>query len=408
MHTRWKRNFGLDIFQALPHGVLETMAATFVIVIANKVFGFGPVEKIIITASPPIGFFVSLFLVPLVRRIQLSVNKAAAISWGIGAVGFIIAALANSHGVLFLLGTLIATISLTMTIPLIAQVHRKLYPDDIRGTLFSIGGLVRSLIAGVFAWAAGRWLDDQGLDYSPLFYLFAVCCLLKGVSLLMMDEVKLRDSKKFSIFESFKHVKHDAAFRKLLITWMLLGFGNLICMVLFVDYITDPDFGYNFDSEKAALITSTIPMAVFVVLIVPWGLFFDKVPFYRLRVFINVFFAAGILIYFLGNGFWALAIGKALHAIGKSGGKVVWSLWVTKFASEEHVSEYMSVHTFLTGVRGILSPVIAFGVIWAYGPGAVQVLAVVGAGLIVLSSIMLIPELLKEAEEQKSICSSER
>ena len=41
----WKKNFGLDLFQALPHGMVETMVLTFAMVIANKVFNFGTVEK---------------------------------------------------------------------------------------------------------------------------------------------------------------------------------------------------------------------------------------------------------------------------------------------------------------------------------------------------------------------------
>ena len=75
---RWKRTFVIDLFQALPHGAVETMAATFAMVLANKVYGFGAVEKIAITAASAIGFFVSLFLVPVVRRVGFSVNAAAA------------------------------------------------------------------------------------------------------------------------------------------------------------------------------------------------------------------------------------------------------------------------------------------------------------------------------------------
>ena len=103
-----------------------------------------------------------------------------------------------------------------------------------------------------------------------------------------------------------------------------------------------------------------------------------------------MFFVIGILVYFLGSGFWALAIGMAFHAVGKSGGKVLWSLWVTRFAEAEHVSEYMSVHTFLTGVRGLLAPVIAFSIVGTMGPSSVTMIAIVGACLIMVSSLHLL------------------
>ena len=51
---------------------------------------------------------------------------------------------------------------------------------------------------------------------------------------------------------------------------------------------------------------------------------------------------------------------KTLKAtISGAGADVAWSLWVTKFAPPERVADYMSVHTFFTGVRGFLAPVTA-------------------------------------------------
>ena len=80
----------------------------------------------------------------------------------------------------------------------------------------------------------------------------------------------------------------------------------------------------------------------------------------------------------------------ALHGIGKSGGTVLWSLWTTKFAPVEHVSEYMSVHTLFTGIRGVISAYLAFVIAQSFGPSNVSI---VGAICILISSLMLLPEL---------------
>ena len=82
----------------------------------------------------------------------------------------------------------------------------------------------------------------------------------------------------------------------------------------------------------------------------------------------------------------------ALHGMGKAGGNVIWSLWVTKFAPAESVGEYMSVHTCLTGVRGIATAFIAFPLILWIGPFGV---GMIGAGLILLSSLWLMPEVIQ-------------
>ncbi|NDF01570.1 MAG: hypothetical protein EB034_25395, partial [Verrucomicrobia bacterium] len=48
-----------------------------------------------------------------------------------------------------------------------------------------------------------------------------------------------------------------------------------------------------------------------------------------------------------------MALGAVIFGVSNAGGDVAWSLWVTKFAPPERVADYMSVHTFFTGVRGV-------------------------------------------------------
>jgi len=92
----------------------------------------------------------------------------------------------------------------------------------------------------------------------------------------------------------------------------------------------------------------------------------------------------------MGDGLWALYIGIGLHGVAKAGGNVAWSLWVTKFASADNVAEYMSVHTFLTGCRGVIAPFIAFPLAASIGPAWV---GAIGAFLIFVATAMLIPDL---------------
>ena len=177
----------------------------------------------------------------------------------------------------------------------------------------------------------------------------------------------------------------------------MLGLGNLLCFALFVEFITNPDYGFTLDAKRVGFITSTIPMLAVIICVIPWGMVFDRLPFYRVRVMVNFFFLIGMLIYYLGNSYFTLCLGMVFHGIGRSGGNVLWSLWVTRFANEDNVGEYMSVHTSLTGLRGTLAPVIAFSVAGIMGPSTV---ALAGAALIVISSLMLIPEMRAESKAQ--------
>ena len=64
-------------------------------------------------------------------------------------------------------------------------------------------------------------------------------------------------------------------------------------------------------------------------------------------------------------------------------------LWVTKFAPPERVADYMSVHTFFTGVRGVVAPAVAFHLI---GTLPMATLGWISAALIGGSMLMLLTE----------------
>ena len=73
-----------------------------------------------------------------------------------------------------------------------------------------------------------------------------------------------------------------------------------------------------------------------------------------------------------------------------AGADVAWSLWVTKFAPPDRVADYMAVHTFFTGVRGVLAPLAAFYLI---GVMPLYVLGWISVGLILIGSSFLLPEI---------------
>ena len=389
-----KRTFGLELIRAVPQGFIETAWSTFVMFVAISTFGAPSWMKMMIAAAASVGLLLSLFTVQIVRRLGCSVNSASVFIWSMSAIGFGTAAMAGNSLPVYAVGVCLAAVMLTVGAPLISQIYRKHYSNKVRGKLFSYAGVVRAMTGAAAGIGVGMWLARKGDDFHDLFWVYSVCCLVMAGCVFSMARVKLRKTQRLKLFDAFQHVSQDKAFRKLLGCWMLLGMGNLLCFALFVEYISNPVYGFSLDASKAGLVTSTIPMLVFLVCVVPWGMVFDRLPFYRVRVMVNVFFFVGILVYYLGGTYLSLCIGMALHGIGRSGGNILWSLWVTRFSSEDNVGEYMSVHSFLTGVRGTLAPVIAFTIAGWMGPSTV---AIAGASLILLSSLLLIPELKSEA-----------
>ncbi len=388
----WKQTFRLDLMRALPMGVVETVVTTFGILAANKYLDVPDVMKSLLVAGSGIGLLLSLFSVAIVRRLGWSVNASAAGAWVVSAVGFAIAALGQGNAVCFVGGLVLAMVAHSLSAPLLSQIYRRHYPGEIRGKLFSVVGMVRAATAALFAYGVGIALTRGWLSYVGLLWIFAGCSLLRGVFTLMMQPVVLRKAHRLRLLEAFGHLKSDRVFRKLIATWMLVGIGNLLAMALFVEYIANPRYGFGFDEARVSFISTTVPMIAFIASVMFWGMVYDKMEFYRLRVIVNGFVFLGILVYYFAPNFLWLCVGMALHGMARAGGNVIWSLWVTKFADADKVGEYMSVHTSLTGLRMIVTAFVAFPLLKSVGPVGI---GVIGASLIFISSLYLMPEVVQ-------------
>lgn len=387
------RTFRLEVLRAVPAGFIDTAATTFAIFFAIQVFDMHWAVKAAMLSAGSMGLLCSLFIVQIARRLGRPVNTLAAFIWLLSFIGFAMAAMAGDDAKLYFAGCFIAFTFLGMSSPLTSQIYRKHYSSHSRGRLFSKTAMMRASAAGLIAWLVGIWLNSRGNDFSALFWGYAVACLVMAGCVLFMAPVVLRKTVRLQWFDAFRHVSDDAPFRKLLIVWMVFGMGNLISFALFVEYISNPVYGYGYEAKNVGIITGTVPMAAFIVFVVPWGTIFDRLPFYSVRALVNVFFILGILIYFLGNGFMALCIGIGFHGVARAGGNILWTLWVTKFADSDKVVEYMSVHTFLTGARGVIAPFLAFMLATYASPTWV---ACISASLVFLSTLALVPEILEE------------
>lgn len=397
--SQQKRTFKLELLRSVPQGLVTTAATTFVIFIANRDFDMPSRMKAMMLASSSVGLLLSLFVVQWIRRSGWTVNRTAASLWGITGIGFVMAAFSGDRQWLYFTGICMGFVALGAGMPLLSQIYRKHYSDEKRGRLFSISSLLRSTVAAAAGWGFGIWL--QGSGFQMLFVTYGLSCFVMAYCVSAMAPVRLRLSNRIVWFEAFRHAGEDRPFRKLLIVWMILGLGNLISIALFVEYISNPRYGYACDADQSGFITSTIPMIAMMVGVLPWGWVFDRVPFYRVRALVNLFFIIGVLVYFLGDSLLALGIGIAIHGIARSGGEILWSLWTTRFAESDRVAEYQSVHSFLTGVRGVMAPLIAFAVVENLGPSTV---AWISAALMGIATVMIFPEI--RAESRKALSTS--
>lgn len=330
----------------------------------------------------------SVLVVAWVARRRWQLTQAAAGFAFAGGIAFLVAALLPSL-ITLVLGGLLGLISSSCIIPLMTQVYQNHYPETEKGRLFSRTNRYRILVAILFSDLAGRFLTGRLESHPLLLACYALALFSMALFLHQIPSDPLPIGKSPHLLQAFRHLKEDHFFRWTLYCWMILGFANLMMVALRVDYLASPQHGIEMSPTQIALLVGVVPNVARLFMSGVWGWLFDHVDFYRLRMILNLSFALATLTFFTGHTMNGLLLGAVFYGIGIAGGDIAWSLWVTKFSPPKLVAEYMSIHLFLTGIRGILAPWTGFWIVAHY---SISTAAWLGAIMILIATLMLFRE----------------
>jgi MFS family permease len=378
-----------DRLRSIPTGMLETAGSTFLLLIAVQAFQAGATEKALIAAAGNVGMLLTPIVVQLVERFRWTLSRGAAVIALFGAFCFLLAALIPSLAAFTL--CCVAAIACTQAVvPLMTQVYQNNYAPRERGRYYSRALVIRVAVSAAFAEMAGRFLTQDIGWFRWLLVIFAGAFVAAAYFMSRIPSSPLIPSGSSDPLRAVRYVLQDRVFSWTLLVWMLMGFANLMMSPMRIEFLANPRYGLSLDAAQIALLTSVIPSLARLVMGPVWGWIFDRANFFVLRMILNVGFALGIATFFTGNGAVGLIVGAVIFGVSASGGDLAWSLWVTKFAPAERVADYMSVHTFLTGVRGVAAPMVAYQLINTL---TLSTLSWISAGLIFIATLMLIPEI---------------
>ncbi len=383
-----QRTFLAESVRAVSAGVIETALATFAVLIAVNQFQSSAALKSFLLASPAIGLLGSLLVVPLAVKWQIRSSLAAAIISLVSMAGFLVSAIGAGNETCFVVGISIGIGMIGMAIPLQTHYLRLNYPRKNRGRLFSVTIFIRALTAMVVSWGFGVFLDHDFDRYPVLLWVMVGAAVVSAICHFLVPSAVLRNStnQRHAFLESVHISQKDKVFVRLLVAAMIMGLGVLSANALRVDYLVNPIHGLEFDVKTVSLITGIVPSVMRLVSTFFWGWLFDRVNFFRLRIVVNLVFLAGVILYFVWNDVRLILIGSALFGLARGGGEIMFNLFVTKLAPSEHIADYMSVHTFLAGLRILAAPFLGFFLVeWAN----VSVMTAVSASFIVASVLIV-------------------
>ncbi len=389
---RTRTTYFYELWRAGTAGILETAGSTFLLTIAVRAFSAGAIAKAAVAGAGSVGLLLSPVVVAFVTNRRWRTSKAASRILAVGAASFLVAAAVPVLPV-FVACSVVGMASSAAIIPLLTQMYQDNYPEKERGRRFSRTVMIRIAMAALFSKLAGDALGGERLEgFRWLLVVFGGALGFAGFCLARCPTEPIPHDGRAHPLRALRFARDDKVFRHTLICWMLMGFANLMMLPLRIEYLANEKYhpGQILSVGMIALLTGVIPNLARLVLSPVWGHLFDRVNFFALRAALNVGFAIGILAFFTSNSFWGLVVGAVVYGISNAGGDVAWSLWVTKLAPPERVADYMSVHTFLTGVRGVLAPAVGFACVSRVPRG---LLAGISCALILAASALLLPEM---------------
>lgn len=382
--------FAAEGVRAFAAGVIETVLATFAILIAVTQFDSSPAIKATLIGSQAFGLIGSLLFIPHMVSLKVRPNRAASVISLISMGGFLLAAFSPESEIYFVIGISIGLGVAGMAMPLQTHYLRQNYPDRSRGRLFSVTIFIRALTAMIASWAFGYYLDQDPQNYRTLLWVFAGAA---GISALCQWMIPSRpfqqdSATRPSVLKSMKWLNDDRVFARVIIAFMVMGIGVLSANALRVDYLVNPDHGLVIDVVTVSLITGIVPSITRLLSTFFWGWLFDRMNFFRLRIIVNAVFLFGIILYFSTGNIPIIIVGSALFGLARGGGEILFNLFVTKLAAPEHVAEYMTVHTFFAGLRILFAPFLGFFLVTYAG---IPIMLALSISLVVATFFILWP-----------------
>ena len=380
-----EKTFRCDIVRSTMNGVLETGFATFGILVAIRIFDASESSKGILAAAMSAGLLLTPWVIKLASKSGLTATRFGSclmVLSGIFTAGASLAANSASYTFCLVVGQLCAS-----QLPgLMIQVYSRNYGPNERGRRISWNVMSSALVGMAISYWFGSSLDNSAENFRWIFSGMCLFALLSAATLLPIPSERIDEpeERKSSFGSGILLAWEDKLFGRMLLGWMVMGFGVLMTLPLRVEYLAGKG-GLGMSNSEVAIVAVVSFSTARIVSSRIWGFLFDRLHFIGFRLILNFFLLSASVVFFQAESFAGVCIGSILAGFGTGGSIIAWSLWVTKLAPKGRETEYMGTHIAFTGIRGIVAPFLGYWVLSVVGFTGV---AWTSAGLILTSSLI--------------------
>lgn len=348
-----------------PALALSTQFASFV---ALKSLGATQTQAIMVSVAMPVSNLLAILWPGMMARR----SRVMFAFWSdLAALLCLIPMALVTSPVYFIAFVFLSVVLRSPSITALAGIIRDNYEPESRGRTL---GIINSAMLGTMALSGfifGRILDG---DLTAYRYLFPLSALLGVVAIMGVRRIPEQDPSERhyrrypSVFDLFRIFRSDRDYLHYQISFFFFGFAVWMFNSLLPLYLAET-LQVNYNKGALALVVLTFGIPVITGPL--WGMVIDRFNLLLVRGVLNLIWSMCPLIIFLFNSIEAVLIGQAIVGFVTGGGKLIWTLGVNVFAAKDDVPSYMSVHQTLTGVRGILAPIIGLALARFFGTAEV-------------------------------------
>ncbi|MBS3744843.1 MAG: MFS transporter [Wenzhouxiangellaceae bacterium] len=278
----------------------------------------------------------------------------------------------NAAGLVWLVFWMIAArLCWAGVVTLRAAIWRANFPRHVRATITGRIAVTYSLlIAGTAAvtGVAMEFHDQAWRGVLPITALMGFIAAwryrrftVRGHGRLLREETDARGQGRARIADAIDVLKTDVWYRRYMATMFVFGAGNLMVIALLVVILTEQ---LGVSRLMQVLITTTIPLLALATFTPVWARYLDKVHILEYRAWHSWMFVATMALFVPGAIFgqvWLFWLGALMLGAAFAGGRLGWNLGHNDFASDGRSTLYMGIHVTLTGIRGLIAPLVGVG-----------------------------------------------
>ncbi len=291
---------------------------------------------------------------------------------------FVIAPVSTLGLILAVSASLIGRVCWSGVVTTRSALWRANYPRYIRAKITASIAFPMSLILASTGVVIG-WLSENSFLQVKILYLGLFLLGMAGA--ILYSSLQLRGAKKLSETEMLIKQKEghfnfrmllrilvkDEKYRNYMGIMFLFGSGNLMFMAPLILILNDR---FNTQQWQQILITTSIPLAAMPLTINWWAKLLNRVHIIPYRAIHSWSFVISIGLFALATvtgQSYLLWPASLVFGVALAGAVLGWNLGHHDFTTPERASHYMAVHVTLTGIRGLIMPILGVNLYYLLG-----------------------------------------